>query len=176
MAAAAKERPQPETDQPPARTGGRLPVMALAIAAGVLVLEASTVLVIMWLNGGPAKAQGGQPAVAVQQALAGEDIEELLLEGRATNMKRGTTFVYRFRIYALLEKDQVETVRSIAERRKATVEDTVRQVVARLDPQDLDDPKLVAFRRVLMSELEPVFGAGRIKQLLVPEFPRTRVD
>jgi hypothetical protein len=175
--APAKEDKAPAgEEQSPARKARKLPMLAIAVGLGVLVMEATTVAVMMWLGGGPAKARGGVVA-ADAVSPAGEEVEEVLLEGKAANTKRGTTYLYVFRIYALLDKGDVEFVKTTLDRRRASIEDIVRQVVARLDPKDLDDdPKLVTFRRVLMTELEPIFGANRIKQLLIPEVTRRRMD
>jgi len=172
----SEERARPGESEESAQPGRRrLPLTTLLVAAGVLLMEGTTVGVMMWLNRGPAAVSGAAPES--NPMAPSEDVEELILEGKAANTKRGATYVYRFKIHAVLAKQDVTAVRAMLEKRKATVEDTVRQVVARLDPKDLDEePKLVTFRRVLVAELEPVFGPNRIKQLLVPEWSRIRVD
>jgi len=174
----AKPDKQVSADQESAAPAGRrgLPWKTLAIAGGVLLMEAATVVTMMMVNKGPSSAAGS--SVAEKSPLAPtEDVEVLILEGKAANTKRGITYVYRFKVHAVLDKKDEANVNSTLEKHKAAVEDSVRQVVARLDPKDLDEePKLVTFRRVLMGELEPVVGANKIKQLLVPEWSRIRVD
>ncbi|MDD4891266.1 MAG: hypothetical protein PHU85_15200 [Phycisphaerae bacterium] len=155
----------------------KLPMTQIFVALGVLAMEAATVGVMMWVNRGPAAAHGQATRVEQNVPPPCEDVEELIIEGKAANTKRGATYVYKFKIHAVLSKDDVAGVKGVLEKRKATIDDSVRQVVARLDPKDLDEePGLVTFRRVLMAEMEPLFGAGKIKQLLVPEWGRVRVD
>lgn len=160
-----------------AKPARKLPMMTILVAAGVLLMEGSTVVVMMMINRGPGKAHGQEVKVESEPLAAAEEVEELLLEGKAANTKRGATYVYRFKIHAVLNKNDVSAVKGILEKRKATIDDCVRQVVARLDPKDLDEePGLVTLRRVLIADLEPVFGSGKIRQLLVPEWSRVRVD
>ena len=175
---AKPDKPGAAEQESAAATGRRgLPWKTLAIAGGVLLMEAATVVTMTMVSKGPAAASAGTPVAEKSPLAPTEDVEVLILEGKAANTKRGITYVYRFKVHAVLDKNEEANVNATLEKHKAAVEDSVRQVVARLDPKDLDEePKLVTFRRVLMGELEPVVGANKIKQLLVPEWSRIRVD
>jgi len=155
----------------------KLPWTTLMVVAGVLLLEAGTIIVVMILNDSPASVSA-QPIIASDgSVLRSDDVEELLADGKAANVKRGVTFLYRYRIYAVVSKDSVEDFRKILEKRRATIEDMIRQVIGRLEPKELDEePGLTTVKRVLTEDFEQVFGSGMIKQLKFPDWTRLRAD
>ncbi len=151
-----------------------------AVAAGILGAQVIIVGLVMWLSSGPdtvdarpmIEKDGGSGVI-----INNGDVEELIIMGKATNTKRGATFFYRYKIYVIVSRQDLPAVREAVEMRKATLENIVRRVVARLEPKHLDDePELVTLRRMLSEEFDQIFGPGTIKQLLVPEWTGIRAD
>ena len=168
---------QAESPAQPASKKRKFPLTTLLVVVGVVVLEVGTVLVVMWLSKGPSHASADPVVKPDSTGQVSEDVEELIVESKAANTKRGTTYVYKLKVHAVVAQKDLPAVRATMDRRRATIEDTVRQVIARLEPKDLDEePELATFRRVLMHEFEPVFGPGKIKELLVPEWTRYKVE
>ncbi len=171
-----QEQDEGAPDEPAPRTA-RFSWATIIIVAAVVLMETCTVLIVMWLSSGPSEVAAASGVKADGSVVQGDEIEELIVEGKAINTKRGVTYVYRFKIHATVAKGDLPAVHEVLERRRATIEDAVRQVIARLEPRDLDEePELTALRRALSHEFEQLFGPERIKKLLVPEWTRMRAD
>ncbi len=165
-------------DKQAAAPAGKKSRSTLLVILGVLLLAGGGGAVggVLLLHRGPAKASAEPVSSEIKPAI-GEDVEELLVEGKAPNLKKGSTYMYKFKVIAVLAKGDVAAIKSTLEKRKAAVDDTVRQSIARLEPRDLDeDPELGALRRVLLAEFEKIFGPDKIKQLIIPVWDRLRLD
>lgn len=177
-----RKRDEMETDEDAlgAKKKSRFSWGTFAVAAGILVVQVAVVGLVMLLSSGPsdASASGGGGATSTGgAAVQTNDVEELIVDGKATNTKRGVTFFYRYQIYVLVSKEDLPALRALVEKRKATLEDRVRSVVARLEPKHLDDdPDKVTLKRMLQEEFDQILGPGKIKSLVIPEWSPIRAD
>jgi flagellar basal body-associated protein FliL len=154
----------------------KVPWMTAAVIGGILLLEGLGLMLFMWLKG-PASATAEPIPNADGTIVNSSDVEHLLVEGKAPNTKRGATFVYRYSIYGMVEQGDIEAVKKIMEKRKASVESRVRQVIARMEPKELDEePELTTLKRLLIQEFEQIFGPGRIRNLVISNWIRHRAD
>ncbi|MCG3180662.1 MAG: hypothetical protein BIFFINMI_03025 [Phycisphaerae bacterium] len=171
-----EEQVQPESEA--AEKKPRNPKLVTALwVGGVLLGEAVLIVLVMLLNGSPGQAQAKTNGAGPAGVLASNDCEELIVEGKAPNTKRGVTFLYRYEIYAYVSQDELDTVKKVMEKRKATIESTVREVIARMGPDELDkEPELTTLRRLLQQEFEGIFGEGKIKKIVVSNWIRLRAD
>ena len=98
----SKSKEQPEAAETP-KAPGRFPLSTVIVVAGVLLMEVATVGLVMWLNHGPRPAAAEPPVPKAESApaVAVETVEEPICEGKAINTKRGVTYSYRYRIFAV---------------------------------------------------------------------------
>lgn len=163
----------------PASGGGRKKlIINIAILAGIMLGEGVGVFfVAKHFAGPPAAAQAaeggehgeGQGLKPDEGKKKPEEIELEVVKLRAQNEKAQQMVVYEMTVaVGLLDKD-VDVVKSVVERKKATIQDRLSRIVRALDPQRFTEPDLATLRRQFQAELGQILGDEKIvKEVLIP--------
>lgn len=169
-AAAAEEVAQP------APTGRRKSVLVFGIMAGVMIVEALVVFVLVKSFAGsasPAQAQaadqGGLVATEGQKAPARAEVK--VGEFRAQNRKGQQSYMLQFSVFAAVAEPDKPKMDEAMASKAATIKDRFSRVVRSLDPERFVEPDLITLRTQLKEELAQVLGSEiKVEEVLLTDF------
>jgi len=150
-----------------------LPVKTLVILAVVLLMEVATVLIVFTIAGQPAevKAEG---ALVDEEREAARLVEELVVEAKFHNMKKGETILYETEVYVVVQKKHQQRVQTDIEEKKARISTDMAMIISRAQPAHFAEPTLATLTRQVRAVLEKRLGRETddeeeeiIKQLLI---------
>ena len=104
------------------------------------------------------------------------DLAEIeLAECRPSNRMAGRFITYHIRVLGLVQADRLTEIESLAQSRRARLEDAVNVVVRSADPKHLDEPELGTIRRRLEYEFDRIFGdEDVIREVVIPQLLQSR--
>jgi len=123
------DAPQKDEKAPPKK---KLPLMAILVVVGIIVLEGGTIGVMSMLSG-PKTVQGletDKPKVPVY-------VEIDLYQGRVPNSRTGKKVVLELEIYAKVRQEYEKDVKDARDKHKAELAHRLRTLVGQLDQKEL---------------------------------------
>lgn len=181
-AAAAAEEKKPAAV--PAAKGGMLKSTP-ALLGIVMVMEAAILFLGFKMFGGVPKSAHGADFVDAKAGESGKGqggsgagkmpgkdwVEVTVVSFKSPNKASGRTLLIDVSISVLCKAEAKDTLEGAIEKRKATIQDRIRTIIAQSDPEKLSggaEPGLETFRRQVKYQLEEIVGEGMIEEVLVP--------
>lgn len=154
-----------ETTAAPERKS-KVPWKSILVLVGIMMLEGG--VFALWMTfADPKSASGaGNPDVPTQVVNASAEVK--VLEFQAFNRKTGRTYRYDISVCVECAKQDQKTVEVRRDERRALIQDEFRTLVAKADPQHLQEPDLETLRRQFKATLDEVLGEGLVKRVLIP--------
>ncbi len=134
-----------------------LPIKAMGIFGGVLLVEAVVIVGIFMFAGGPSPAAadgGGDLAVAEAQQL----VEVEIADEKFQNTRSGRTYFYDTTVHAVVKEKDQEAVTQRLDRMRASVLAEIDQVFRRAEPAQLQEFELATVRRQITAALNDRLG------------------
>ena len=134
-----------------------LPIKAMGIFGGVLLVEAVVIVGIFMFAGGPSPAAadgGGDLAVAEAERL----VEVEIADEKFQNTRSGRTYFYDTTVHAVVKEKDQEAVTERLERMRASVLAEIDQVFRRAEPAQLHEFELATVRRQITAALNDRLG------------------
>lgn len=163
----AEEQIQEET---PKR---KLNLKTLIILGVVLFLEVATVLLTFVLAGGPNPAAADR-AAAVAADKSNQEVEELVIQGRFANSKRGDVYLYDTEIYVVVLRKHQEKVQEQLKRLSAQMNKDIGDIFRRAEPSFMHEDELQTLTRQVKEVLDERLGPDAEGESLVKRVLITR--
>ena len=145
---------EPNQDNPKKRA---FSLKTLLILAAVLLLEVATAVVAFMLAGGPNEVQADRTgAMAAEQGE--KQVEELVIEDRFANSKRGKVYVYDTEIYITIKMKHQEQVQNQLKTMSAQVHADMLTIFRRADPSYMHEDALLTLKRQIKAALDERLG------------------
>ncbi|HOA72549.1 MAG TPA: flagellar basal body-associated FliL family protein [Phycisphaerae bacterium] len=161
-----------ETETPAASSGRRKNVVMLGVLAGVMIVEALVVFVLVKsFAGAPATAQAAEGLVATEGEKAPGQVELKVGEFRAQNRTGQQSYMLQFSLFATVSEPDKAKAEEILAGKSATIKDRFSRVVRSMDPERFLEPDLTTLRTQLKAELSQVMGPDlKIHEVLLTDF------
>ncbi|MFO0894284.1 MAG: hypothetical protein U0574_04930 [Phycisphaerales bacterium] len=154
MGAKSKANASERNEQKSAGRGGALKVAVITTA--LLVGEASAIVGLFAFVGRPTASHAETPAAA-----PADDAEELLLfEGRLSNDRAGTAFVYDTEVYVQVRKADAERIRKEIDRTRHETRAEVAAIWRTAEPGHFQEPRFETLTARLEAMLRERFDKG----------------
>ena len=152
----------------------------LLILVGVLVIEGGIIGAVFMVAGKPADVKAEQ-AAQDEAAEAERPIEELVVEEKFPNTKRGRTFIYDTEVYIVVRQKHQGEIRSQLDSMAAQVSADIRTIISRAEPNHLLEPTLATIKRQVKAALDERLGRdedgnSRVEQVVITKFTQFRAD
>ena len=134
----------------------KIPKTALFVVA-ILLLEAVTVVITFSMSGGPATAKADRQIAALVDD-SNQQVEELVLEDKFPNSRRGDVYLYDTQIYAVVRKKHQEKVKGQIKSMSAQIHADLGTVFRRADPSFMHEDELQTLTRQIKAVLDERFG------------------
>lgn len=134
----------------------KIPKTALFVVA-ILLLEAVTVVITFSMSGGPATAKADRQIAALVDD-SNQQVEELVLEDKFPNSRRGDVYLYDTQIYAVVRKKHQEKVKEQVKGMSAQIHADLGTVFRRADPSFMHEDELQTLTRQIKAVLDERFG------------------
>jgi hypothetical protein len=181
----ADEKKAPETKpaDAPAAPKKRFPLKMLLALGGVLLLEVVTVVVVFALAGGPKTVSADQSHTGAA-ALAedgNKETEELVIQDRFANSRRGDVYLYDTEVYVVVRKRHQEKVKEQLKGMSAQIHADIATIFRRADPSFMHEDELQILSRQIKAALDLRFGpdpAGEpiVLRVLMTKCTEYRID
>ncbi len=158
----------------------KLPLKTLLILGAVLVIEGVIIAGVFMVMGQPADVKA-EAAAQDEAAIAEEPVEELVVEEKFPNTKRGRTFLYDTQVYVVVRRKHQETIRTHLDEMAAQISGDIRTIISRAEPNHLLEPTLATINRQIKAALDERLGRdeeghSRIVQVVITKFTQFRAD
>lgn len=158
----------------------RVSLKTALILAAVLLIEVATVGLTFMLAGGPAKVQAERGG-AIGGNSAEREVEELIIQDRFANSKRGDVYLYDTQIYAVVKKKHLEQVQTQLKEQSAQVQHDIAVVFRRAEPSYMHEDELQTLSRQIHRVLSERFGKDEngdsvLKKVLITRCTEYRAD
>lgn len=174
----AEDEPQPQKTK--SNSNRATAIKAALFATIVLLLEAGTIGVTMYLSGGPAAAKGEQTSQGDQASQDGP-AEVLVVEDRFPNTRSGRQYLYDTEVYITVEGKHADTIKKKLESMRAQIEMAIGVTIRKADPSYFKEATLATLRRQIKAELDkrlgsPPEGESYIEEVLITKMIPFRSD
>ncbi len=171
----ADETDNVEEQEP--KKGSKKPLLILA---ALLVVEAAVIAVMFMMMGQPADVQA-EGAVEDEAAQAEEPVEELVVEAKYPNTKRGRTFIYDTQVYIVVRRKNQERIQGQLESMSAQISADIRAIIGLAEPNHLLEPTLATIKRQIKASLDDRLGRDEegnsyVEQVVITKFTQFRAD
>lgn len=160
----------PATAVPPRR---RLPLKTLLVLAGILALEIVTVTIAFMMAGGPAPVSAHQGADPLADD-GNKESEELVIEDRFANSRRGDVYLYDSEIYVVVRKRHQAKVKEQLKNMSAQIHADIATIFRRADPSFMHEDALQTLCRQIKAALDVRFGVDTAGEPVVIRVLMTR--
>lgn len=178
MAEKAKEISNEAPEQ--ASGGRRKNIVMFGVLAGVMIVEALVVIILVKSFLGPASPQSthaaSQPAdpgglVTTEGERRPARAEIKIGEFRAQNRRGQLSYLLEFTVFAVATEQDKPKVEEVVVGKAATIKDRFCRVVRGMDPERFIEPDLTTLRTQLKEELGQVLGPDlKIQEVLLTDF------
>ena len=156
------------------------PVKTILILVGVLVLELVTVLVAFSMAGGPEPVQADHQAAKLADD-NNKEVEELVVEDRFSNSRRGDVYLYDTEIYLVVKKKHQTHVQEQLKAQSAQVHADIATIFRRADPTFMHEDELQTLSRQIKGVLDDRFGKDadgqpKILRILITRCTEYRIE
>jgi hypothetical protein len=170
---AEKKEKEREPAEPAAAPKPRPPFKMIGIVAGIMLLEAAGVYVLVGMTGPRA-----QTAVAEikghDQAEQAQAVEIELVDDKFQNMQTGRVWIWDTQIVLKVKKKNQQIVELALAQRASEIKEGVAQIMRRAQHSHLREPELTTLNRQLTAYLDKTFGPdadgnSRVERVLIPK-------
>lgn len=168
----------PQTDN---EKKGKLPLKAILIVAGILLVEGIGISTAFMLASKPSPVSA-DPAALDAEALANQEVEELVVSDKFPNSKMGRTYLYDTEVYILLRRKHRDRVMNDLQNMNVRVSSEIGTIFRSIDPLLLEEPTLATLRRQIKAKLDELFGKDEqsglplVEDVLIRKCTRFRAD
>lgn len=152
-----------EGDQP--KKG--LPIKLIGIIAGIMVVEAVAVFVLVGMTGGAPAKTNAEEVSGHAEAESDHEVEILLVDDRFQNMQTGKVWVWKAEVYLKVKSKHEEAVTLELEQRSAEIKEAIGQIMRRANHAHLKEPDLRTLNRQLSALVHEIFGKDHDGEHLV---------
>lgn len=149
-----QDEKQPVAAEAP-RRGGLM--RTLVIIAAVVLLEAVTVVAVMWFARGE-KPVEADPNIVDQAAIGEQPVEMLILSEKFQNSRSGIAYMYDTEVYAIVKRRNQPFVESRLEASKAEISRDINTIFRKAEPSQLAEGDLATLTRQVKAVLDQHFG------------------
>ena len=158
----------------------KLNFRTLLILAVVLLLEVGTVVVTFLIAGGPSPAQADRSA-ALDAERANRPVEELVIQARFENSKRGDQYLYDTEIYVIVKQRNREHVKEQIKSMSARIHADVAAIFRRAEPSYMHEDELQTLGRQIKGMLDEMLGKDAegesvVQRVLITRCTEYRAD
>ena len=155
------EQPQPEQPQPTPAPKKGPPFKTILILLAFLVAEAATVVLILSIAGRPPDVQAEDPRHD-EMLLLEEPVEELVVEDKFVNQKRGETIIFDTEVYVVVQRKHQERVQQDIEMMRARITTDIANIVRKAMPAHFHEPTHATLARQMKAALDKRLGRDPI--------------
>ncbi|MHC4990139.1 MAG: hypothetical protein ACYTGC_04085 [Planctomycetota bacterium] len=132
----------------------RTVILILALIGG----EAAVIIAAMQMLSGPDAVKGESVLEGVEISQDDRIVEQLVVEGRFPNAKRGFTYIYDTEVYVQIRNRHREQVIAELEQFRNEIKAELTAIWRTAEPYDFDQPKLENLTRKVHALLNGRFG------------------
>jgi len=172
----AEQTPDPSEETPKKKRSLKI----ILILVAVLVIEGGIIGAVFMVAGKPADVKAEQ-AAQDEAAEAEQPVEELVVEDKFPNTKRGRTFIYDTEVYIVIRRKHQAEIRRQLDGMVAQIGADIRTIVSRAEPNHLLEPTLATIKRQIKAALDKRLGRdedgnSRVDQVVITKFTQFRAD
>ncbi len=159
----------------------KIPMKAIIIVASILILEGIGITTAFMIAGKPSPVQA-DPAALDAEALANQQVEELVVSDKFPNSKMGRTYLYDTEVYILLRRKHRDRVMNDMQNMNVRVSSEIATIFRSIDPLLLEEPTLATLRRQIKAKMDEMFGKDEqtgqplVEEVLIRKCTRFRAD
>ena len=163
----AEEKPANNEEQKPE---SKLPMKAIIVVLGILLLEGAMISIFWVTKGGPAPAEASDPINQTQETPNKDMVEVILASDMSVdNYSLGKTrIVITLQVAAKTARSKETQLKEAVGNHNTEIRDTIRVSLSSADPTDLKDAKLEVIKREIKTGVELIIGSGLIEEILLP--------
>lgn len=153
----------------------------MLMLGGVLLLEVVTVMVAFSMAGGPKPVSADHADAHKMVDDSNNEAEELVIEDRFANSRRGDVYLYDTQIFVVVRKKHQEKVKSDLKTMAAQVHTDILTIFRRADPSFMHEDELQTLSRQIKSALDSRLGRDGegqpiVQRVLITRCTEYRVD
>lgn len=177
----ADEKKEPEAKPTDAAPKKKFPLKMLLTLGGVLLLEVVTVLVVFMIAGGPKPVSAEHSGIGALVDDGNKETEELVIEDRFANSRRGDVYLYDTQIYVVVKQKHREKVKEQLKSMAAQIQSDIATIFRRADPSYMHEDELQILSRQIKAALDQRIGpdpAGDpiVQRVLMTKCTEYRID
>ncbi|HCD33511.1 MAG TPA: hypothetical protein DER01_13970 [Phycisphaerales bacterium] len=159
----------------------KLPMKAIIIVASILLLEGIGISAAFMVAGKPSPVEA-DPAALDAEAMANQQVEELVVSDKFPNSKMGRTYLYDTEVYILLRRKHRDRVMNDLQNMNVRISSEISTIFRSIDPLLLEEPTLATLRRQIKAKMDDTFGKDEqtgqplVEDVLIRKCTRFRAD
>ncbi len=166
------------TEAPPKKS---VSLKTLLMVLGVLLLEVVTVVVAFSMAGGPDAVSADRTGANLLVDDGNAEVEELVIEDRFANSRRGDVYLYDSEIYVVLKKKHQAKMQADLKSMSAQVHADILTIFRRADPTFMHEDELQTLSRQIKAALDNRFGKDAdgepiVRRVLITRCTEYRID
>jgi hypothetical protein len=151
----APDAGSPDTPETPTKKSRLRTLLPFGI---VVVGEAALIIGALMLFSGPPEVKGSDSLDPVMVPDDAKVVEQLVVDGRFANTKRGVTYIYQTEIYVQVKRRHQEQVAAELEQFRNEIKAQLNTVWRTSDPKHFDEPRLENLTRKVYALMSDRFG------------------
>jgi hypothetical protein len=162
-------------------TKKKFPLKTLMMLGGVLLLEIITVLVAFTMAGGPAPVAADHTGANLLVDDGNKEAEELVIEERFANSRRGDVYLYDSEIYVVIRKKHQDKVKADLKSMSAQIHSDILTIFRRADPTFMHEDELQTLSRQIKAAMDNRLGTDAdgepiVRRVLITRCTEYRID
>lgn len=151
-----------------------LPIKTIGIVAGIMLLEAVAVVMVLGMFGGPKESKAEADPHALVEDDSNKTQETELVDEKFQNLTTGRVWVWDVAVYVQVKNKNAEHVKEVLEQRGAEIKEGVGQIISKAQHSHLKEPERQTINRQFAVFLEKVVGQDTegkplIERVLIPK-------
>lgn len=148
------------------------PIKVIGIVAGIMIVEAALVYVLVGKMKGPATVEAKQ---VEGHADDGKALVELpLIEEKFQNMQTGQVWIWDVAVYLKVRQKHADSISAELEARQAEIKEAIATLFRKAQHSQLREPGLETLTRQLTAYVNKIIepdaeGKSRIERVLIPK-------
>lgn len=135
----------------------KLPIKTIGIVAGIMIVEAVAVFMLLG-SGAPKASHGETPAAELHDDDSEKTSEIELVTDKFQNMTTGQAWVWQISIFLQVKNKNSERVEEVLEQRRAEIREGLLQIIGKARHTQLTEPEKQTLSRQIASFLERLDG------------------
>ncbi len=162
-------------------TKKKFPLKTLLMLGGVLLLEVVTVFIVITMAGGPAPVSADRAGANLLVDDGNKEAEELVIEERFANSRRGDVYLYDSEIYVVIRKKHQDKVKADLKSMSAQIHSDILTIFRRADPSFMHEDELQTLSRQIKAAMDnrlgtDVDGEPVVRRVLITRCTEYRID